>query len=159
MIGGLRISGPGDFNFEVSGMKQLVDIMHGFPCNFILSAHILDKYGKPRPRPGMSQSEIDALVYAPNEIVGEKLNLRDQVGETLLSCFSNVFRFSRESVGGKLKFYVEFASEICGNAFGIPPGVHDITGKNFYNYLQDLIKKIKEGTWEPPKNPNSGIFS
>lgn len=150
MIGKLRMSGPGDFNFEVTGMKQLVDQLSSLPCHVVVSAHIIDKWGKPKT--GKAGEE-----FAQNEVVGEKLNLRDQPGEVLLSMFSNVFRFSREVQGNTMKYYVDFASDTAKNAFGIPPGLHDITGKAFYPYLQDLIQKIRSGSYVAPVLSNSGL--
>lgn len=155
MLGKLRMSGPADFNFETHGIKQVIEFLQMFPCHVIVSAHIIDKWGKPRPRAGQ---DIESTQYAANEVIGEKICLRDQPGEVLLSCFSNVFRFSREVVDGQLKFYVDFASDVAKNAFGIPPGLHDITGKPFYPYLQELIKKIKDGTFVAPKFENKNIF-
>lgn len=153
-IGNLRMSGPGDFGFEVSGMKQIMDFLQILPCHVIVSAHLIEKWGKPRPRTlggdlksitDLSKDERELTQYAANEIVGEKLALRDQPGEVLLSCFSNVFRFSREIENDKLHYYVEFATDMAKNAFGIPPGRFDITGKPFYPFLQELIGKVREG--------------
>jgi len=156
MIGKLRMSGPGDFGFEVTGMKQLMDQLAIMPCNVIISAHVIDKWGKGKIK--NSQGVLERDVYGPNEVIGEKINLRDQPGEVLLSLFSNVFRFSREVEGNKMKYYVDFASDVAKNAFGIPPGLHDITGKPFYPYLQDLIKKLRSGTYEAPKTSNALPF-
>jgi hypothetical protein len=45
---------------------------------------------------------------------------------------------------------------VAGNAFGIPPGLHDITGKPFYPYLQELIASIRNGTFKQPE-ANQGM--
>lgn len=150
MVGKLRMSGPGDFNFEVTGLAQLIDQLDILPCNVVVSAHVIDKWGKPNT--GHPEKDM----YAANEITGEKINLRDQPGEVLLSLFSNVFRFSRKPVGNTMKYYVNFATDMAKNSYGIPPGEHDITGKQFYPFLQDLIKQIREGTFKPPA-VNSGM--
>lgn len=131
MIGKLRISGPGDFNFEAAGTHQFFDYLRIMPCNIIASAHIVDRYGK---RPGASE-------YAPAEVIGEKLSIRDNLGENVLTYFDNVFRFSRSVSDGKTKYYVNFATDIAKNSYGIQPGEHDITGKNFYDYFTELIKE------------------
>lgn len=145
MIGNLRMSGPGDFNFEVTGMRQILDYLSILPCHVIVSSHVIDKYGKPKT--GKAGEE-----YGQNEIIGEKLLLRDQPGEFILSCFGNVFRFSRE-VGkdNKMHYYVDFASDVAKNEFNIPPGLHDITNKPFYPFLQDLIRKVRSGEDVTPK--------
>ncbi len=134
-LGNLRISGPADFNFEASGTHQIFDFLRTFPCNIICSAHIIDKYGKPKG---------DGGEYAQSVITGEKLSVRDNLGENVLSYFDNVFRFEREILSGKTKYTVNFATDIAKNAFGIPPGEYDITGKAFYPFLQDLIKQHKK---------------
>lgn len=150
MIGKLRMSGPGDFNFEVTGMKQLIDQLDILPCNVIVSAHVIDRWGKP------DTGNPDKDQYAANEVIGEKINLRDQPGEVLLSLFSNVFRFSRKVIGGNMNYFVNFATDMAKNSFGIPPGEHNITGKQFYPYLQDLIKSIRDGSFKPAAT-NAGL--
>jgi len=157
MIGRLRMSGPGDFNFEVTGMKQLMDYLYGFPCHIIMSAHIIDKYGKGTIINEDGHSAKDT--FGANEVVGEKVNLRDNVGEMLLSCFSNVFRFSREvDRDNAMQYYVEFATDVAGNSFGIPPGRFNITNKPFYPFLQDLIQKIRKGEDIRPKAKTMNFF-
>lgn len=142
----IRMDGPGDFNMEVSVTHQLFDYFRMFPSNIILDAHLIDRYGKPDPKPGMSESEMDALKYAPNEVKGTKLNVRDAYGESVLSYFDNVFVFSREAWGNQMKYFVEFSTDMAKNTFGVPPGKHDITGKSFYRYFMELTgTKIAEG--------------
>jgi len=129
-IGNLRVSGPGDYGFEVSGTHQIFDFLRILPCNLICSAHIIDKYGK-----------LDRTKeYSESGVVGEKLTVRDQLGESVQAYFSNVYRFSREVVNNKTRFYVEFSTDLAKNSYGIGAGRHDITGINFYEYLQKLIK-------------------
>ncbi len=129
-IGDLRISGPGDYGFEVSGTHQIFDFLRMLPCNLLCSAHIIDKYGK------LDRSKD----YSESGVVGEKLTVRDQLGESVQAYFSNVFRFSREVVNSRTRFYVEFSTDLAKNSYGIGAGKHDITGKNFYEFLQKLIK-------------------
>jgi len=130
MIGSLRISGPGDYGFEVSGMHQCFDFFRMMPCNLLCSAHVIDKYGK------LDRSKE----YSETGVIGEKLTVRDQLGESVQAYFSNVYRFSREVVNNKTRFYVEFSTDLAKNTIGVAAGRHDITGKNFYEYLQKLIK-------------------
>ncbi len=157
MIGRLRMSGPGDFNFEVTGMKQLMDYLYGFPCHIIVSAHIIDRYGKGMITNKDGSQERD--VYGGNVVIGEKVNLRDNVGEALLSSFSNVFKFSRElDRSNVMQYYVEFSTDVAGNSFGIPPGRFNITNKPFYPFLQDLIQKIREGKDVKPKTQPMNFF-
>lgn len=133
-MGKLRISGPSDYNMEASGTHQLFDFLRSWPCNIICSAHMVDKYGK-----------LDKTKeYSESGVVGEKLAVRDNLGENVLTYFDNIFRFSKELEGDKDKFYVEFSTDIAKNTFGIPPGRIDITGKNFYTVFQELVKKYQK---------------
>ncbi len=139
-IGNLRMSGPGDYGFEVSGAHQIFDFLRMLPCNVICSAHIIDKYGK-----------LDRTKeYSESGVVGEKLTVRDQLGESILAYFSNVFRFSREVVNNKLRFYVEFSTDLAKNSYGIGAGRYDITNKNFY----ELFLKLKADPTYRPTNEN-----
>ena len=133
MIGNLRVSGPGDFNFEASGTHQFFDYLRIFPANVICSAHTVDKYGK------LDKSKD----YSETGVVGEKLSIRDNLGENVQTYFDNVWKFSRELVNGKIKYYVEFATDLAKNSYGIPPGRYDITGKSFYEFFIELITRPK----------------
>lgn len=149
-LGGLRISGPADFNFESSGTHQVFDKLRTFPCHIIVSAHIVPKWGKSKGAPE----------YAPQEVIGHRLSVRDNLGENVQTYFDNVFQFSREMRDEKLHYYVEFANDLAGNTWGIPPGKFEITNKPFYPFLQDLIRKIKEGKLDEikPKQENAALF-
>lgn len=130
----LRMSGPQDFNVESSGTHQVFDFLRSWPCNVIAEAHIVDKYGK------LDKSSE----FSETGITGEKLSIRDNLGENILTYFNNVFRFSHRIVNGKMRYFVEFSTDVAANTFGIPPGEHDITDKQFYPYLQALILKYKK---------------
>lgn len=134
MMGSLRISGPGDYNMESNGTHQVFDYLRSWPCNIICSAHMVDKYGK------LDKSKE----YSESGVIGEKLAVRDNLGENILTYFDNVFRFSRDLEGNQIKFYVEFATDLAKNTFGIPPGRFDITNKNFYIVFQELVKKYQK---------------
>lgn len=134
MIGNLRVSGPGDFNFEAAGTHQFFDYLRTFPCNVICSAHIVDKYGK------LNKNDQ----YSETGIIGEKLSIRDNLGENVQTYFDDVYRFERRVYGGKTQFSVNFSTDLAKNKWGIPPGDHDITGKNFYQFLQEKIKETKK---------------
>lgn len=137
-LGSLRISGPADFNFEATAMHQVFDFLRIWPCNIIATAHVIDRYGKPPKEFDKDGNWINQ--YEGNVVVGEKLSLRDNLGENVMSYFDDIYRFSREDTGSELKYYVQFAGDIARNSYGIPPGKHDITGKNFYQYLTNLVE-------------------
>jgi hypothetical protein len=134
----IRMDGPSDFNVEVSATHQLMDYFRMFPSNIILDAHLIDRYGKPDPKPGMNENEIKALAFAQNEVKGTKLNVRDAYGESVLSYFDNVFVFSRDQQGKEMKYFVEFSTDMAKNTSGLPPGKHDITGQSFYAFYKKL---------------------
>ncbi len=130
--GQIRMSGPGDFNLEATGVHQFFDHLRTYPCNVIVTAHIVDKWGR---------IKTDENPFPPSEIIGEKLSIRDNLGENVQSYFDNVFRFSRELIGVNMKYFVEFSTDLAKNSYGITPGKHDITNKEFYPFLQELIEK------------------
>lgn len=139
-LGSLRISGPADFNFEATATHQVFDFLRSWPCNIIATAHIVSRYGKPEKEFDKDGNWINQ--YDSPEIIGEKLSLRDNLGENIVSYFNDVYRFSREQVKDEIRYFVEFASmDLARNSFGIKPGKHDITGKNFYQYFTELVAK------------------
>ena len=133
----LRIIGPSDINAESNGTLTVLDYIRSWPCNFIATAHIVDKWGK-------LESHEKEDNYKPQEVIGEKLSIRDNLGESVIALFDNVFRFSRREQGGKVIYEVEFAGDLAKNAFGILPGKYDITEKEFYPFFQNLIQKVKK---------------
>jgi len=139
-LGSLRISGPADFNFEATATHQVFDFLRSWPCNIIATAHIIDKYGKPEKEFDKDGNWINQ--YEQNVVVGEKLSVRDNLGENIMSYFDDIYRFSRDEEKGEIRYFVEFAaSDLARNSYGIKPGKHDITGKNFYQYFSELVAK------------------
>lgn len=149
-VGGLKIESPQDYKFETNGTHQVFDFIRAFPCNIICTAHITDKWGK--------KTITKENQYLPADVIGEKLSIRDNLGENVQSYFSNVFRFSREEIKGNMRYFVEFSTDLAKNTFGIPPGRFDITGKEFHPFLQDLILSIKDGSFKKPEQVESGGF-
>jgi hypothetical protein len=139
-LGGLRVSGPGDYMFESTGTHQIFDYLRTFPCNVIITAHTIDKWGKKR-----SSSD-----YSPAEVIGEKLSIRDNLGENVQTYFDNVFKFTKEIQGNITKYFVEFTTDIAKNSHGLPPGKFDITDKNFKDEFERLKLMSIEGKLEAP---------
>lgn len=140
----LRLSHPGDFRAENNGVNQVLDYLFAMPCNLIITCHTKEKWGKPRVLK-------DGDEYKPNEILGEKLNLTDNLAAGIVGRFDNVFNFRRRLEDKKIKYYCEFASEFAKNSFGIPPGDFEFTDKEFYPWFQELIKKYRREL--PPTAP------
>jgi len=141
---------PGDYKFEAQNCHRIFDFFRTFPCHVTVSCHIIDKYGK---RPGAAE-------YAPSEIIGEKLNLTANLGASILGIFNDVYKFTKEVTSGKEKFYVEFSTELARNSYGLPCGKFDITEKEFYPFLVNLIMRIRNGeTIKPDETKSSSIFN
>src|SRR5207237_273788 len=95
----------------------------------------------------------------PQTIIGEKLTLgTGNISENVLAMFNDVYKFTKEMIGNEDHYFVEFNTEIARNSFGIPPGKHDITRKTFWEYLQTLIKSIKDGTFKKSNQQTTGVF-
>lgn len=140
-IDGLALTDGADYKFEAQATHQVFDYLRVFPCNIIATAHIVDRWGK-RPSAGR---------YDPNEILGEKLSITSNLGENLQTYFDNVFRFSKKIESGRVRYYVEFSTDMAKNSFGLPPGEFDITDKNFKEEFNKLCQAAKEGLLEAPQ--------
>jgi len=147
-IGTLRVSGPGDYMFEATATHQVFDYLRVFPCNVICTAHIIDKWGK---NPQKDQ-------YAGAEVIGEKLSIRDNLGENVQTYFDNVFRFSKEVNGHEVRYFVEFTTDLAKNSYGLPPGKFDITNKNFKDEFNRLCELAAKGELEAPKAKEFSLF-
>ncbi len=134
-IGTLEMAGPSDYGFESTGFDQYLSFLRSIPLNVIVTAHVIDKYDKPIGPDGRKDT------YAESIVVGEKLSLRDKIAANCTIYFDHIFRFDRKVVGNKEKFYVEFISDIACTSFPkMPIGQVDITDKNFWEYLQEIVK-------------------
>lgn len=132
-IGPLKMAGPQDFNFESSGTKDVISFFKSLPgINVILTAHLIDKYGPVDPDDP----------YKGNTVVGQKLSLRDKLAAEIPGGFDHVFEFDRYMIGDEPRFRMRFWSDIARTTFqGMPRGWQDITGKDFYVFMHDCIKK------------------
>lgn len=136
---GLIVPAPGDVRIENAAIHQILDYLKSLPCNVIVTAHITEKWGK-KP----STNPEDA--YKPAEILGEQLNLNNNLSSSVQSVFNDVYRFERKVIGDKERFYVQFSSDFAKNTFGIPPGEYEWTDKPFYPWFVELRQKyLKKG--------------
>lgn len=142
--GEILLPGISDYKLEVNAINSIYEDLLALKCHLVFSVHIIPKWGRPKPiydRQGNITNQ-----FAPNEVIGEKLLLRDEIGEAFKSGFSNIFKFDRDVINGEMKYFVEFANaDYAKNAYGIPPGKFDVTGKNFWDFLQGIIKQKKDG--------------
>lgn len=127
-IGRTRMPGPPDYSYESEAMYQILDMIRYWPINIIFSAHIVDRFGK-----ADSSNEFSESV-----VVGEKLSIRDKIGENALTRFGEVYKFEREENGNNIIHYVKFRSDIANTSYtALPNGRVNITGINFYNYWRE----------------------
>jgi len=137
-IGVLEIAGPQDYNFEITGMANLMSFLKALPLNIIVTAHIEDKWDKPKDDFG------NRLQYADSIVVGEKLALRPKVESVLSLNFDHIFRFDRQIIDRQEQFFVEYVGELACTSFpGLKPGKHNITGRNFREFTLDLVNKTR----------------
>ncbi len=129
-IGTLQVTGMEEYKFESQGVDAYLSFLRSIPLNVILTAHVVEKWGKP---PGLSRDEAQ---YAESVVVGEQLSLRPKIASNTSIYFDHIFRFDRKMEGGKEKFYVEFIGDLACTSFpGLEPGKYDITGKSFREFV------------------------
>jgi len=129
----IAVEGPEDYKLEATGTYDYLAFLKSIPIpNVILSAHYVDRYGKPKNADG---SVIDP--YGESTIIGKKLSIRDKIGENIQTSFDHIFEFERE----EKRFFVKFWGEIARTSYPwLPEGRHEWTGKNFYEFMMGFKK-------------------
>lgn len=136
-IGPVQMAGIEDYGLEAQGMGDYVAFLKSLPIqNIILSAHLIDQYGFAKDEDG------DDMPFAPRVVVGQKLSIRDKIGENIQTSFDHIFKFERETVGKEDKFFVTFRGGIaCTSYDWLPYGRHDWTKKPFYEFMMSFKKE------------------
>lgn len=131
-IGLVNMAGPDDYNFEATNTYNIMSFIRSVPIPVVIvTAHLVDKFGKEDPDDP----------YSPSVVVGEKLSLRDKIGANIGIYFDHIFRFERRMVGSQERFFVRFRSSIACTSYAVlPPGEIDITDKSFYEVMMSYIK-------------------
>jgi hypothetical protein len=134
-IGSLAIPDPGDYNFVYVAIRNVLAFFRSLPgVNIIVMGHTVAKFAKPIKPDGT----IDT--YADNIVVGSKLSLTDKASAEIPSGFDNIFEFSKRFDGNSEHFYVQFRSDIARTTYSkLPNGMHEITRKNFYEFIREKI--------------------
>ena len=134
--GGIRIAGPADHNIKDQAIYRMFDTLRSLPCNVIVSAHIVPKWGLPE-----GKKDTD---YVDRIIVGEELSLTSKLAANILIYFNEVYVFSREKMAnGSIGYFVEFRGSLARTTFPqLPDGKVNITNVNFYDWW---LRKINEG--------------
>lgn len=134
-IGTMEIAGPSDYNFEVTGAAAYTAYLKSLPLNVIVTAHLEDKWDKPKDEEG------NRMPYADSIVVGERLALRPKVDAVVGINFDHIFKFTRKIVSRQERFFVEFISDVAATSFpGLKPGEYDITGVNFREFVMSKVK-------------------
>lgn len=132
-VGKVQFGSPADYKYLYSAMRETMDYLRMMPVNIILSAHIVDRYGK---------DPNEDNEYAENIILGEKLTLTDKLSENIQIYFNEVYRFEKRMLGIVPKHYVKFRTDVAKTTFtSLPNGELDITGKDFYKVWSSYTQK------------------
>jgi hypothetical protein len=130
-LGTISMAGPEDYGFEATNAYNFLAFLRSIPgVNIIVDAHIVDRYGKADPNDK----------YSERIVVGEKLSIRDKIGENIMIYFDHVFRFDKQGDINE-RFTVQYRGGLARTSYAkLPNGIRDVTGKNFY---EDMMGQIK----------------
>jgi AAA domain-containing protein len=133
----IAMAGPEDYGLEAQATYDYIAFLKSLPIpNVIVSAHIIDRYGKADPN----------NPYSENVVIGEKLSIRDKISENIKSHFDHIFKFERIAEGSE-RFYVTFKGGIARTSFSwLPFGRQDITGKDFYKFMMSFKPAPQESS-------------
>lgn len=141
----LLLNSPGDTKAELNGINQVIDHIFSMPCNVLVTAHICERYGKPKEWFNPDGKPKDEYRYTPSEVIGERITLSPNVAAEMLTRFDNVFKFQKRLVSGKVKFEVIFEDgDIAKNGFGLPAGIFEWTGREFYPFFLEKVEEYKK---------------
>ena len=131
--GVIAMPGPEDYGLEAQATYDYIAFLKSLPIpNVIMSAHIIDRYGKADP----------SNPFADSVVIGEKLSIRDKISENIKSHFDHVFKFERITTGNLEKFYITFRGGIARSSYSwLPSGRQDITNQHFFSYMMKFLPK------------------
>src|SRR6266853_851409 len=135
-LGQVAMAGPEDYGFEAQATYDIIAFLRSIPIQkIIVSAHIVEKYGKIDPD----------NPYADSVPIGEKLSVRDKIGENIQIYFDHIFRFDRRELNGRINFFVKFRSDIARTSYNeLPDGEIDVSGKSFHEMLMSYVRSTAE---------------
>jgi hypothetical protein len=130
-IGPIAMAGPEDYGLEAQACYDYISFLKSLPIpNVIISAHVVPTYSKEDPDNPFSATIIS----------GERLSIRDKISANIQTNFDHIFKFERTTVNEKEKFWVTFRGGIARTAYAnLPGGKHDVTGKNFYEFMMEKL--------------------
>lgn len=129
-IAGMPVPGKRDYGYESNATKNILAILRALPIeNLIVTGHLVDVY--------------EANEKQEQVITGQKLSLREKIQAETGIFFNEQWEFTRTNKGTLPKFQVQFYSSYAMSSQKLPGGVHDITGKNFYEFYKSCVGKEK----------------
>ena len=136
-LGPIAMLGPADYGFEAQVTYDILSFFRSLPIpNVIVTAHIVDRYGKQIGTDGKPDQ------YSESVVIGEKLSVRDKIGANVMVYFDHVFRFEKRLIGSEERFFVQFRGDLARTSYAkLPNGEVDITGKNFYETMMNYVKQ------------------
>lgn len=139
-LGPVSMAEPTDYGFEAQATYDYISFLKSLPIqNIIVSAHLIDEYGQPK------DEDNNDIPYAPKEVIGQKLSIRDKIGENIQTSFDHIFKFERKTIAGQDKFYVTFRGGIACTSYNwLPTGQKEWTGKKFYDFMWSFKKASPE---------------
>lgn len=135
-LGITAMAGPEDYGFEATNTYNILSFLRSVPIeNVIVDAHMVDRFGKADPE----------NPFAESVVVGEKLSVRDKIGENVMIYFDHCFRFNKYESAGKERFVVKFRGDLPYKTSyaKLPMGDVDVTGVNFYETLMKMAGDAK----------------
>lgn len=136
-LGAIAMPGPEDYGLESQATYDYIAFIKSIPFqNVIVTAHLLQEWGKPKDDAG------DPMPYEANIVIGEVLSCRPKIGENIQTSFDHIFRFERETVGREEKYYVNFRGGIARTSYNwLPSGRQEWTKKNFKEFMYSFKPK------------------
>lgn len=130
---------PDDYNYVSTALRLLV-YNYIFPLNemginTIFSAWVADRWGK----------KENAKDFDPPEVIGEKILGPGNAVEEFMGYFDELYYFRKvDGLTSTIapKFTVEFNGGLAKTAYGLPPGKHDITGKDFFSFWTSKVNEL-----------------
>lgn len=134
-IGSLPVPGQRDYGYESVGTKNVLTLLRSLPIkNLIVSAHLIDVFGKEDPEDK----------YSATVVTGQKLSIRDKIAQDVGIYFNDQLEFTRETKMGRPKFFVQFYSGYAASSRPLPTGKQEITGIDFYDFYQKKLVENKK---------------
>lgn len=135
-VGVTQITGPDDYKLEAQATYEVMSFLRSIPVPVaIMSAHLVDRFGKPKDDKG------NDMPYADSVVVGQKLSIRDKIGTNIQTTFDHIFHFEKQMINNQERFFVTFRSDIASTSYSaLKEGRHDITGKSFYKFMMEKIQ-------------------